>query len=43
MREGRWASRAQAQKGHGGSDVAEEHAVVGASMSGDRGREVRDG
>jgi hypothetical protein len=32
-----------AQKGHGGSDVAREHAVVGASTAGDHGREVRDG
>jgi hypothetical protein len=32
----------EAQKGRGGSNVAEERAVVGASMVGDRGREVRD-
>jgi hypothetical protein len=31
-----------AQKRHGGADVAGEHAHVGASTAGDRGREVRD-
>jgi hypothetical protein len=30
------------QKGCGGSDVAGERVDVGASMTGDRGREVRD-
>jgi hypothetical protein len=32
-----------AQKGRGGSNVAEERAVVGASTARDHGREVRDG
>jgi hypothetical protein len=34
MREGRWATGRGAQKGRGGSDVARERAVVGASTVG---------
>jgi hypothetical protein len=32
----------EAQKGHGGTDVAGDRTVVGASTVGDRGREVED-
>jgi hypothetical protein len=38
----KWA-RGGGRVGRGGSDVAGERAVVGASTAGDRGREVRDG
>jgi hypothetical protein len=34
---------AELKRGAGGSNVAGECAVVGASTTGDRGREVRDG
>jgi hypothetical protein len=43
MSEGRWASRAWGSKGRGWADVVGERTDMGASMAGDRGREVEDG